>query len=139
MDGEPPLISLKQRRMTLFETDGCMPLVLTKPPPPPIGGWPVYDAKAVARAEREEYEAMERMYPNGVPVPPLPPLPSGIDPSSVRPELPPAPSAGVPMGELIRLYREHPAAMAEITATCARQDLAEAQKMAEIQRIVREV
>lgn len=132
MDGEPPLISLKQRRMTLFETDGCMPLVLTKPPPPPIGGWPVYDAKAVARAEREEYEAMERMYPNGAPVP------SGW-PGYRRPELPPAPSAGVPMGELIRLYREHPAAMAEITATCARQDLAEAQKMAEIQRIVREV
>ena len=51
---------------------------------------------------------------------------------------PPNPPPSVPRSELLRLCRECPEAVAEIKAVVARQDLTEAQKMAEIQRITRQ-
>jgi hypothetical protein len=55
-------------------------------------------------------------------------------------EAPPAPAPGpasLSALEMLRLYREPPEAVADVKAVIARQDLAEAQKMAETQRIVR--
>lgn len=47
-------------------------------------------------------------------------------------------AAGLPMPELIQVMREHPQLKSQIQAIVSREDLEEAHKMVEIQRIVRE-
>jgi hypothetical protein len=97
-------------------------------PPTPVGGWPVLEPPAepprdIERlrqhlADEREDAAIGRRRAVGVAAPPAP--------------------ASVSMAELLRLVRERPEAVTEIRATIARQDLTEAQKWAEMHRIMRE-
>ena len=105
------------------------------PVPEPAGGWPpiepewthakwkaAYFAGDIDRREqamadaREDAAILARRRSTASRSPPSPP--------------------GVPMHVLCRLYRERPDAIAQIKGIIGRQDISEAQKMAEVQRVV---
>ena len=96
-------------------------------PPTPAGGWPIVDPPA---EQPRDIERLRQQLAD-----------EREDAAILRRRTMEAPRAPAPaslsVSEVLRLYRERPEAAAEVKALIARQDLTEAQKMAEIQRVVR--